>query len=284
MTAKTNSSIMITGCSSGIGLCAAKTLRDRGYRVFATARRPESVQALQQQGFESISLDLNDSASIKTAVAEVLSRTGGTLDALLNNAGNGYTGAIEDLSREVLRAQFETNVFGLFELTNAIIPVMRRQGHGRIIQISSLLGMVSLPFRGAYNASKFAVEALTDALRIELYGSNIYVSLVEPGPITSEFRSNALQIFEKELNLEHSVHRATYEKMRRRSQEVKNADPFTLPPDAVVEKIIHALESPKPKIRYFVTKPTYFLTALKRVLPSRWMDWLVWQMTKQEMK
>lgn len=284
MASKQNPSILITGCSSGIGLCAAKTLAQRGYRVFATARRPEAVQMLQQQGFESILLDVNDSASIQAGVREILSRTNGTLDALLNNAGNGHMGAVEDLSRNILRAQFETNVFGLIELSNAVIPVMRRQGHGRIIQISSVLGIVSLPFRGAYNASKFAVEAFTDALRLELHGSNIYVSLIEPGPIKSEFRSNALQISQDELDVEHSVHRAIYEKMRSNNADVKNEDPFTLPPDAVVEKIIHALESSKPKIRYFVTTPTYFLTTLKRLLPSRWMDWLVWQMTKQEMK
>ncbi len=284
MTRTQNPSILITGCSSGIGLCAAQTLAKRGYRVFATARRPESVQALQQQGFESLLLDVNDSASIKAAVTNILSLTGGTLDALLNNAGNGHAGAIEDLSREIFRTQFETNVFGLIELTNAIIPVMRRQGHGRIIQISSVLGIVSLPFRGAYNASKAAVESLSDALRIELRGSNIYVSLIEPGPIESEFRTNALQISNGELDNEHSVHRLVYEKMRNKTQDVKNKDLFTLPPDAVVKKIIHALESRKPKIHYFVTTPTYILTTLKRLLPSRAMDWLVWQMSKLEHK
>lgn len=277
-------SILITGCSSGIGLCAAKTLAQRGYRVFATARKPASVAALQQQGLESILLNVDDSASIKAAVAEVLSRTGGTLDALLNNAGNAHSGAIEDLSRDIFRAQFETNVFGLLELTNAIIPIMRRQGHGRIIQISSILGIVSLPFRGAYNAAKAAVESLTDALRIELHDSHIYVSLIEPGPIESEFRSNALQISDNELNREASVHRNTYEKMCSKTQAIKNADPFTLPPEAVVKKIIHALESKKPKVRYFVTTPTYILTTLKRLLPSSWMDWIVWQISKQEVK
>ncbi|HLP82176.1 MAG TPA: SDR family NAD(P)-dependent oxidoreductase, partial [Nitrosomonas sp.] len=180
--------ILITGCSSGIGLCVARGLHARGYRVFATVRRHESVQALLAEGLESFQLNLTDSNSINFAFEEVMRRTGGELYALFNNGAFGLPGAVEDLSRDALRAQFETNVFGWQELTNLVIPVMRRQGYGRIIQNSSVLGFVALPFRGAYNASKYAIEGLSDTLRLELRGSNIYVSLIEPGPIASQFR------------------------------------------------------------------------------------------------
>ena len=270
-------SILITGCSSGIGLSAAEILRDRGYRVFATARKLEDVRVLQSKGFESIQLDVNDSASIQTAIAEILTLTGGTLDALCNNAGYGQPGAVEDLTRDVLRAQFETNVFGLQEVTNAVIPIMRKQGHGRIIQISSLLGLVPMAYRGAYNASKFAVEGLTDTLRLELRGSNIFVALIEPGPIVSHFRDRALAAYEQNISIEKSAHENSYQRLANNIQEVKNDSAFTLTPDKVVKKIIHALESKKPKAHYYVTVPTYVLAALKRLLPTCIFDWVLWK-------
>lgn len=265
-------SILITGCSSGIGLCVAESLRQRGYRVFATARQAADVEMLAARGLESLQLDIADPASIDAAVDEVLRRTGGTLYALFNNAGYGQPGAVEDLRRAVLRAQFETNVFGTVELTNRIIPVMRAQGGGRIIINSSLLGYVALPFRGAYNATKFALEGIADTLRLELRGSGIHVALVEPGPITSRFRANAHDMFRRHVDAEASFFRDTYRAMENRLTKPGPAAPFTLPPEAVLEKVIHALESGHPRIRYPVTFPAYLFAILKRLLPGRMLD------------
>lgn len=264
--------ILITGCSSGIGLCAAQILRQRGYRVFATARNPADVARLSADGFESLQLDLNDSNSIQLAVATLLQRTGGTLHAIFNNGAYGLPGAVEDLTRASLRAQFETNLFGWLELTNLVIPVMRRQGHGRIILNSSILGLVAMPFRGAYNATKFALEGLTDTLRQELADSPIRVSLIEPGPILTRFRENSLRIFEATIDMQNSVHRSRYEKMLARLRKQGAAVPFTLPPAAVVKKLIHALESRRPKPRYYVTFPTHLFALLRRLLGTRSLD------------
>jgi NAD(P)-dependent dehydrogenase (short-subunit alcohol dehydrogenase family) len=267
--------ILITGCSSGIGYCVASGLQQRGYRVFATARRAESVAALDAEGFESLQLDLDDSQSIQQAVDEILRRTGGELYAVFNNGAFGLPGAVEDLSRDAIRAQFETNFFGWLELTNLLLPVMRRQGYGRIIKNSSVLGFVAMPFRGAYNSSKFAVEGLSDTLRIELEGTNIHVSLVEPGPILSRFRTNALTAMQKYIDMENSVHSERYQAVLTRLNKEGPAVPFTLPPEAVLKKVIHALESRNPKARYYVTFPTYLFGYLKRVLPAKTLDKLL---------
>ncbi len=269
---KTSKSILITGCSTGIGYCVAHGLRDRGYRVFATARRAEDVETLGNEGFEALQLDLDDSESIQNAVTDILNRTGGTLDALFNNGAYGQMGAVEDLNREALRAQFETNVFGWIELTNLIIPVMRQQGHGRIIKNSSVLGFAAMPYRGAYNASKFAIEGFTDTLRQELNGTGIHISLVEPGPIISRFRANAHKAFTTFIDTEQSAHRQQYQSMIDRLNKEGPAAPFTLGPEAVLAKVIHALESQRPRIRYYVTVPTYLFGYLKRLLSFRMMD------------
>ena len=270
-----NRAVLITGCSTGIGYCVAKGLRDRGYRVFATARRAESVTALSEQGFESLQLDLNDSASIHKAVEEILDRTDGKLFGLFNNGAYGLAGAIEDLTRDAIRAQFETNVFGWLELTNLIIPVMRKQGHGRIIQNSSILGFIALPFRGAYNASKYAIEGISDTLRLELRDTDIHISLVEPGPITSRFRDNAVKAMMRHIDIDNSVHSAKYQNVLTRLNKKGPAVPFTLPPEAVLSKVIHALEAKKPKARYYVTFPTYLFGYLKRLLSTRQLDALL---------
>ena len=268
-------SILITGCSSGIGLCVAKGLKERGHRVFASARRSVDVQELREMGFEAVQLDLDDTQSIKNAIKHVLQDTGGTLDALFNNGAYGQPGAVEDLSRDVLRAQFETNLFGWLELTNLVLPVMRRQGHGRIIQNSSVLGFVGFPYRGAYNASKHALEGLTDTMRLEFRGSGIHFCLIEPGPIKSAFRKNAFEAYKKNIDREHSVHRERYLAMEQRLTKEGPAVPFTLPPEAVLKRVIHALESPRPRIRYYVTFPTYLFAFLRRILPWRALDWVV---------
>lgn len=267
--------ILITGCSSGIGRCVAAGLARRGYRVFASARRSEDVRSLEAAGLEGVQLDLADSRSIRQAVDEVLARSGGRLDALFNNGAYGQPGAVEDLSRDVLREQFETNLFGTVELTNLIIPLMRAQGYGRIIQNSSVLGLVALPFRGAYTASKYALEGITDTLRLELRGSGIHLCLIEPGPIESRFRANALAAYKRNIDVGHSHHRDKYLAMERRLAKQGAAVPFTLPPEAVLKKVIHALESRYPKVRYRVTVPTHLFAALKRLLPDYWMDRLL---------
>ena len=268
-------SILVTGCSSGIGHAVAHGLKARGWRVFASARKRDDVERLQGEGLESLVLDLNDSDSIRSAFAEVMTRTGGRLDALFNNGGYGQVGAVEDLPRDALRAQFETNLFGWVELTNLAIPVMRRQGHGRIVMNSSVLGYAAFPYRGAYNAVKFAVEGITDTLRLELAGTGIGVSLVEPGPIISRFRENCRAPFEKHIDWRRSVHRAQYEGQLERLNKPGPAAPFTLPPEAVLTRVIHALESRRPRPRYPVTVPSVLFWWLKRCLPVRAMDWVL---------
>ncbi len=267
--------ILITGCSSGIGYSAAVLLKNRGHHVIATARKSADVARLKQEGFTALQLDLADSQSIQLAVNQALDLTGGTLDALFNNGAFGQPGAVEDLTRDVLRHQFETNLFGTHELTNLLIPVMRKQGHGRIIYNSSVLGLVAMRYRGAYNASKFALEGLADTLRLELYGTNIHVSLIEPGPILSNFRENSYALYKKNIDPAHSFHQEAYQAMEDRLQKEGAAVPFTLPAKAVVDKVIHALESKKPKIRYYVTFPTYLFAVLKRILPISWLDALL---------
>ena len=271
-TASEPRSVLITGCSSGIGLCVADGLKKRGYRVFATARNPDDVEQLKKQGHEALQLDLDDSESIQSAVTEILSRTDNRLYALFNNGAYGQPGAVEDLSRDTLRQQFETNVFGWHELTRLILPVMRRQGHGRILQNSSVLGFVALKYRGAYNASKFAIEGLTDTLRLEFRGSDIHFSLIEPGPIESRFRANALKAFKENIDPQASAHSGTYEALVSKLETEGPVVPFTLKADAVLDKVIHALEARRPKARYYVTFPTYLFGYLKRILPIRAMD------------
>lgn len=268
-------SILITGCSSGIGYCVAHALHKRGYRVFATARRQESVEKLLAEGLESLRLDLNEPDSIQQAFEEIMHRTHGQLYALFNNGAYGLPGAVEDLSREALRAQFETNVFGWLELTNLVLPIMRKQGYGRIIQNSSVLGFAAMPFRGAYNASKYALEGLSDTLRLELMGTQIFVSLIEPGPIATQFRANALKALQKYIDIDHSIHGEKYRAVLERLNKQGSAVPFTLPPEAVLKKVIHALEAHHPQARYYVTLPTYLFGFLKRFLSIRLLDKLL---------
>lgn len=265
---------LITGCSSGIGLCAAETFHARGYRVVATVRNEEDKQHLEQIGIQVVLMDLANENSVTSAFQQALFLLDNRIDALFNNAAYGQPGAVEDLSRQALREQFETNVFGTQQLTNLAIAQMRLQGFGRIVYNSSVLGLVALGYRGAYNASKFAIEALADTLRIELYGSNIHVSLIEPGPITSRFRANAFAKYKQHIDKTRSAHLSIYEATEARLNKVGPAAPFTLPADAVVQKCIHAFESEHPRRRYYVTFPTYLFAYTKRLLPSALLDWL----------
>ena len=264
--------VLITGCSSGIGRVAADMLRERGYRVFATARRAADVERLAAQGHESLRLDLTDAQSIDAAVDEVLARTSGRLYGLFNNGAFGQPGAVEDLTVGALRAQFETNVFGWHAVIRRVLPAMRAAGEGRIVQNSSVLGLVAMRYRGAYNASKFAIEALTDTMRLELHGSGVWISLIEPGPIVSRFRANAFAAFERNIDIESSAHRDAYRDVVKRLADEDKEVPFTLPGSAVAAKLLHALESPRPAAHYYVTAPTHVLAFLKRVLPARWLD------------
>jgi NAD(P)-dependent dehydrogenase (short-subunit alcohol dehydrogenase family) len=266
--------VLITGCSSGIGHCLALGLQARGWRVFATVRQEKDVAPLRAAGLDARVLDLRSPESIRAAVDGILAITGGRLDALINNGAYGQPGAVEDLTRAALREQFETNLFGTQELTNRVLPIMRRQGHGRIVQISSLLGIVCLAYRGAYNASKFALEALTDTMRLELRGTDIHLALVEPGPITSRFRANAFEAYKRNIDKTNSAHRDYYERVERRLGGEKPL-PFTLPPEAVLEKVIHALEARKPKLRYPVTFPSHAFTWARRLLTGRALDWVL---------
>jgi len=267
--------ILITGCSSGIGYCVAQRLKNQDYRVFATARKIDDVKKLRNEGFEAFQLDLTDSRSIQTAFAEIMQLSGGQLYALFNNGAYGQTGAVEDLDRETLRLQFETNVFGWQELTKLTLKVMRQQGYGRIVQNSSILGFLGLSYRGAYCASKYAIEGLSDALRLELKDSGIHISLIEPGPIESNFRANCLAHFENNIDIKNSVHQSEYSKQLARLKKKGAAVPFTLPAEAVYAKVWKALEAKKPKPRYYVTFPTYLFGYLKRILSSRALDYLI---------
>lgn len=273
--------IFITGCSSGIGLDAVFALKERGHRVIGSCRKEEDVRKLLSQGIEAIQMDVADSSSIEMAFAEVLTKTSGQLDVLINNAGYGQAGALEDISRDVLRSQFETNVFGLVELTNLAIPIMRQKGKGRIINVSSILGIISMPFRGAYNASKYAVEGVSDTLRLELTSSGIHVITVEPGPIESRFRENCIDSSKKNLNTKKSYFSQQYE--RAFSETKPSASIFTKNTDAVIKKFIHAIESKNPKAKYPVTMPAYFMIFLKRILSAGMLDKFLMLISKKEM-
>lgn len=272
----TPKSILITGCSSGIGYDAAHTLNKRGWRVFATCRKHEDCERLCSEGLESFELDYEDEASIKTAVAETLKRTGGTLDAIYNNGAYAIPGFTQDYPRAALRAAFEANFFGYFDLINQLLPVMFKQGHGRIINCSSVLGLTAMRGRGAYNATKFAMEGLTDTLRLELRGQPIDIILLEPGPITTDIRIKAQPQFEKWIDWENSLGRKMYETslMPRLYAKDSKPDAGELPPSAVTKKLIHALEAPRPKPRYYVTTPTYISGFLKRILSTRALDYI----------
>ena len=266
-------SVLITGCSSGIGYDAAHGLRARGWRVFASCRQEADCARLRAEGFESPRLDYADEASIHAALTEVLEATGGTLDALYNNGAFAVPGALEDLPTGALREIFETNVFGWHTLTRAVIPVMRRQGHGRIVNCSSVLGLVPMPWRGAYVSTKFALEGLTDVLRIEMRDTPIHVVLVEPGPITSRIRANSVPPFEKWVDWRSSPRRAQYEgSLLKRLYAAPSKDTFELPPSAVTSKIVQALEAPRPRARYYVTFPTHLMGRLRRLLPTSALD------------
>ncbi len=271
----TRRTLLVTGCSSGIGLDAAQGMRARGWRVFASCRKPEDCARLRAEGFESPLIDYADTASVAAGLAEVLAATGGRLDALFNNGAFALPGAVEDLPREGLAAIFETNLFGYHDLTRRVIPVMRAQGHGRIVNCSSVLGLAGMRWRGAYVATKFAMEGLTDVLRLEMRGTGIHVILIEPGPITSLIRHNSIPHFERWIDWKGSARRAEYESLLHRLYGDSQRDRWELPASAVTARLAHALQSPRPRPRYWVTTPTWIVGTLKRLLPTRAADWIM---------
>ncbi|MBK3745778.1 SDR family oxidoreductase [Paraburkholderia aspalathi] len=273
MTAPASSSrtILITGCSSGIGAFCARALKQRGWRVFATARKPEDIAALERDGFETFYLDYRQPDSIASLVKAVLEKTGGRLDALFNNGAYAQPGAVEDLPVAALREQFETNFFGWHDLTQRIVPIMRAQGHGRIVHCSSILGLLPMKWRGAYVASKFAIEGLMLAQRMELEGSGIEVSLIEPGPIASNFTYTAAIFAEKNINLHDSVHRETYARQLIKLKNGGTKSKAKLGPEAVFAVLLHALETKKPKPHYLVTRPAKLGIIARRLLPTSWL-------------
>lgn len=261
--------ILITGCSSGIGKETALYLKDKGYRVFATARDENDVSDLKELGFEAFILDVTKPSTISKALEDILKLTNGTLDVVFNNAGFGQPGAIEDITTDTLKEQFETNVFGLHEVTRQVLPIMKKQGYGKIIQHSSVLGLISLKFRGAYNASKYAIEGLTDTLRLELTDTNIKVTLLNTGPVTSDFRINAVEKLKKNVDIENSDFKAIYYK----NMEAKKSEvPFNLPAVAVAKVVEKIMKTNNVKPRYYITKATYILGYFKRVLSTKTLD------------
>lgn len=269
--------ILITGCSSGIGLCAAHTLQERGYKVIASCRKDQDVKKLRDSGLICIQLDLANSASIRNGVKQVLEISDNSLYAVVNNGAYGQPGAIEDLPIDALKAQFTTNFFGWHELTTQLLPHFRKQGKGRIVQVSSVLGFAAMKYRGAYNSSKFAIEGWSDTLRLELMGSNIHISILEPGPIETQFRPNALKAFLHWINIDSSVHKEQYQQQLARLSKEKSSNKFSLPPEACMKPLIHALESGKPKIRYRITTPTKVFAVLKRILPTTIIDKILYK-------
>jgi NAD(P)-dependent dehydrogenase (short-subunit alcohol dehydrogenase family) len=267
----TQKTILITGCSTGIGYTCALGLKQRGYRVFATVRKPEDLARLEGEGLEALLLDYADSSSVQACAAEVAKRTGGKLYALFNNGAYGQPGAVEDITRKVLEDQFAVNFFGWHELTKLCLPMIRNNGEGRIVQCSSVLGLLAMKWRGPYNASKFALEGLTDTLRLELRNTKIKVVTINPGPIESKFVANARAAFEKNVDMSNSHYVAEFDKQRKRLDRGGNGR-FKLPASAVLEKLILALERPNPRAHYYVTTPTHVVAIVRRLMPQSFID------------
>ncbi len=267
--------VLITGCSSGIGFyCLNELSKDENYKVYGTCRSEEDFKLLSERGLEVFMLESNSSESVHKCMRQVLSKSGGKLDVLFNNIGYGQPGAVEDLSRDVMREQFETNVFGVMELSSLAMRVFREQNSGKLIFNSSILGFAAMAYRGAYNASKFALEGFADTMRQEVMGSGIDVVLIEPGPILSKFRQTALGKFKKNIDIEKSFHKETYQKTLKRLESTEDT-PFTLGADAVFEVLMQAIKAKKSKARYKVTFPTKLFWYLMKILPTKILDKLL---------
>ncbi len=276
-------SVLITGCSSGIGAATATMLRERGWHVIPTARKEEDMERLKSLGFDPLYMDMANPDSVADGASETLRRTGGRLGGLVNNAGFGQSGALEDIKREHLKEQFEVNVFGLQDLTNRFIPVFRKQSYGRIVHVSSVVGRLSIPFLGAYSASKFAVEALGDAQRVELHGSGVGIILIEPGPITTQFRKNTSKRAEETLDLNGATLGDFYKReLRAREDQQKQPGWLNKAPEDVGKTIVHALESTHPRRRYKITATAHVGAFMSRFAPVALVDFLLSQKVPQQ--
>lgn len=267
--------VLITGTSSGIGLASAREMKQRGWRVFASARKSADLESLRKEGFEAVEMDMSEPASVESGAKQVLEACGGALQGLVNNAGYGQPGALEDLDVEAMRQQFAVNVIGLQQLSNRVLPGMIQNRRGRIVHVSSVVGRVALPFMGIYSASKFAVEALADAQRVELYGTGVKISLVEPGPINTRFSKNAMEKSAGAFSAPGSRFADLYQKEMESRKEPNSPKAFSLPPEAVAKKIAHALCAPRPHRRYRVTLPAQFGAIMSRVAPDALLDWIL---------
>jgi NAD(P)-dependent dehydrogenase (short-subunit alcohol dehydrogenase family) len=260
--------ILVTGCSTGIGRATAIEAAERGHRVFASARRREDIAELTAKGIETLALDVTDRASIREAVKTTLAMAG-RIDALVNNAGYGQYGAIEDVSPEEWRAQFEVNVFGTVEVLREVLPGMRAARRGTIVNVSSLAGKVTVPFAGPYCASKHAIEAISDALRVELAPWRIRVVVVEPGPIGTRFGDRSREAAARILATPGPYSRF-YENAERASQ--KDFQRGRRKPETVARVIVRAIESRRPKTRYRVAPLARILVPLKGITTDRFLD------------
>lgn len=268
---------MVTGAGGGIGRATAQALAARGWRVFPTARSQEDLEALRAEGFRPVALDLADEESVASAAKEVLELAPEGLGAIVNNAGYGVPGAVEDLPRAAWRKQFETNVFGTFDLTRRLAGTFRKQGWGRIVLVSSVVARVSVPFLGVYSASKAAMEAAGDAMRAELAAAGVAVSIVEPGPIATGFRRRCVREGRGALEADESFFRAQYAKEL--ASEVRTfkrpTDVFRAGPEAVAKVIVHALEAKRPRIRYPVTGAAWLGVLADSFFPAWFIDQLM---------
>jgi NAD(P)-dependent dehydrogenase (short-subunit alcohol dehydrogenase family) len=250
--------VLITGASSGVGQSTARLLSQKGYKVFGTSRDPAKAQAFPH--VEMLSLDVRSDDSVRACVEAVSSR-GGRLDVLINNAGHELAGALEELSTEEARAQFETNFFGVVRMVNAVLPLMRRQKRGHIVNAGSLSGLSSIPFLGIYSASKFALEGYTEALRHELKPFNIHVSLTEPGFLKTPMMNNR-QIAANRI--------ADYEPWRRRALDaVRDQEGKGPGPELVAETLFEIISSSAPRLRYLIGQQAKSISRLRRFLPAR---------------
>jgi NAD(P)-dependent dehydrogenase (short-subunit alcohol dehydrogenase family) len=268
--------VLITGATDGLGRAAALLLAQRGYRVFAAGRSAEKRAQLdtlsheQSLPLETVELDVCDDASVQRAVAYVLGKTGG-IDVLFNNAGVNYTAAVEDLRMEDWRRQFETNFFGVLRVTQAVVPHMRERRHGRILMMSSVSGFVTAPTQGAYSSSKFALEAMSNALRLELYPFGVHVVLIEPGYIVTGIQQAALELSKPYTDKMNSGPYAPLYARFFASVTGSRAKSKTTPEDCA-RVILQAIEATNPRIRYGVTQLATVAKWCKRLLSDKAVD------------
>lgn len=266
-------SVLITGCSSGIGRDTAVVLKGMGWDVIASARKPTDVDLLRKQGFKAVLIDNNDDASIEAGMRSAVEMAeGGRVWGVFCNAGYGQPGALEDVTSRGMEQQLRTNVVGTHSLLRLAVKHMGSAGGGRILVNSSVLGVVGMKYRGAYVASKFALEGMADVLRMEVRDLGIDVCLIEPGPVYTRFRANGLKVFHEHVEVEGSRHAKRYEGLVKKLSTEGPVVPFTMTSRRCGEIAAKALTCARPRARYRATVQTRVFSVLKRVLPTRWLD------------